>query len=113
MAATGHWTAIAVAFGFAAAGCASLEETPLAPNMARLDVAPTAPPAFPLAAGPADATLREAAALTLSRGYQFFRLTPIYGLAFNHFGVTVVMFRAGESAARGAFDAGAILAAGV
>ncbi len=87
----------------AAAGCAQIQETPLAPNMARLDVNP------PWAPGGADAALRYAAELTLRSGYSAFRITPVYALAFNNFGVTVVMFRAGDPGAGGAIDAAAVL----
>jgi hypothetical protein len=86
-----------------AAGCVSTQETPLAPNMVRLDVAPSGAPFI------REATLRRAAELTLRNGYSAFRLTPIYMLAFDDFGVTVVMFHAGDPGAVGAFDAAAIL----
>src|SRR5271165_1496460 len=73
--------------GVAAVGCARIQETPLASNMVRLDVNP------PWASGGSEATLRYAAELTLRSGYSAFRLTPIYSLAFNNFGVTVEMLR--------------------
>jgi hypothetical protein len=95
---------VAVALlGVWAVGCARIQETPLAPNMVRLDVNP------PWAPVDSEATLGYAAELTLRSGYSAFRLTPIYALAFNNFGVTVVMFRAGDPGAKGAFDAARIL----
>lgn len=84
--------------------CGGLQELPLAPSMARLDVGPSAEPFV------GGATLRRAAELTLQNGYSAFRLTPIYTQAFDQFGVTVVMFDAGDPRARDAFDAAAILA---
>src|SRR5277367_2506439 len=92
---------IAVALGLA--GCASIQETPFAPNMVRLDVKPYAAPFV------REATLRRAAELTLQDGYSAFRLMPIYVFAFDDFGVTVVMFHAGDPSAYHAFDAAAIL----
>ena len=89
--------------GVAAVGCARIQETPLAPNMVRLDVNP------PWVPGGSEATLRYAAELTLRSGYSAFRLTPIYALAFNNFGVTVVMLRAGDPGAKDAFDAAEVL----
>jgi len=91
---------------FAAAGvsaCASTQELQFAPNMARLDVGPSVAPSV------REATLRRAAELTLENGYTAFRLTPIYMLAFDHFGVTVVMLHAYDPAAKEAFDATEIL----
>ena len=70
----------------AVSGCAGIHETPLAPNMVRLDVNP------PSAPGGFEDVFRYAAELTLRNGYSAFRLTPIYAQAFNYFGVTVVMF---------------------
>ena len=101
-----HLKAVIVVLGLAAAGCASIVETPLAPNMVRLDVNP------PWAPEGRDATLRYAAELTLRSGYSAFRLTPIYAQAFNNFGVTVVMLRAGDPGALGAFDAAEVLGRG-
>jgi hypothetical protein len=89
-----------IAVTLALSGCASIQETPFAPNMVRLDVQPYT---APLVGG---ATLRRAAELTLQNGYSAFRLMPIYVHAFDEFGVTVVMFHAG---AYGAFDAAAVL----
>jgi hypothetical protein len=83
--------------------CAGTEEFQFAPNMVRLDVGPSVAPLV------REATLRRAAELTLRNGYSAFRLTPIYMLAFDHFGVTVVMFRAGDPAAEDAFDAAEVL----
>jgi hypothetical protein len=83
--------------------CAGTQEYPLAPNMVRLDINP---PAAPFAR---EATLRRAAELTLLNGYRAFRLEPIYVEAFDHFGVTVVMFRAGDPRAEDAFDAAEVL----
>ncbi|MBV9290617.1 MAG: hypothetical protein JO288_22840 [Hyphomicrobiales bacterium] len=91
----------------AAAGvsaCASMEELQFAPNMVRLDVGrPSVAPSV------GEVTLRRAAELTLQNGYTAFRLTPIYTLAFDHFGVTVVMFHAYDPGATDAFDAAAVL----
>ena len=53
------------------AGCATIQETALAPNMVRLDVEPYAAPFV------GEATLRRAAELTLQNGYSAFRLMPI------------------------------------
>jgi hypothetical protein len=82
-----------------AAGCAGFQETRLAPNIVRLDVNP------PLAPFGRDAAVRRAAEVTLQSGYTAFRLSPIYSMAFNEFGVIVIMFRAGDPDAAGAFDA--------
>ena len=85
--------------------CNGVKEYPLAPNMVRLDVdSPTAPFVR-------DRTLRRAAELTLQNGYSAFRLDPIYVEAFDQFGVTVVMFHAGDPRAEGAFDAAEVLKA--
>jgi hypothetical protein len=92
-----------IALAFALAGCASVEETQFAPNMVRLDVTPYA---APLAGQTA---LRRAAELTLLNGYSAFRLMPIYTQAFDKFGMTVVMFHAGDPGAYGAYDAAAVL----
>jgi hypothetical protein len=94
---------IAALLAVAAVGCARMQETPLAPNMVRLDAS------APWAPGGTDATVREAAEITLRSGYDAFRLTPVYALAFNNFGVTVVMFRAGDPAARDAINAADVL----
>ena len=83
--------------------CASPQEFQFAPNMVRLDVGPSVAPLV------REGTLRRAAELTLQNGYSAFRLTPIYMLAFDHFGVTVVMIRAGDPAANEAFDAAEVL----
>jgi hypothetical protein len=96
-------TCVLVAVALALTGCASIQETAFAPNMVRLDVKPYAAPFV------REATLRRAAELTLQNGYSAFRLTPIYALAFDEFGVTVVMFHVGGSSAYHAFDAAAIL----
>jgi hypothetical protein len=96
-------TSVLVAVALALVGCASIQETAFAPNMVRLDVKPYAAPFV------REATLRRAAELTLQNGYNAFRLTPIYALAFDEFGVTVVMFHVGDSSAYDAFDAAAIL----
>jgi hypothetical protein len=84
-------------------GCASIQETALAPNMVRLDVEPYAAPFV------GEATMRRAAELTLQNGYSAFRLMPIYVHAFDEFGVTVVMFHVGDPSAYGAFNAAAVL----
>ena len=85
-------------------GCVSTEELQFAPNMVRLDVGrPSVAPSV------GEATLRRAAELTLQNGYTAFRLTPIYMLGFDHFGVTVVMFHANDPEATDAFDAAAVL----
>jgi hypothetical protein len=98
------WTLFGlIASALALASCASIQETALAPNMVRLDVEPYAAPSV------GDATLRRAAELTLQDGYSAFRLMPIYVHAFDEFGVTVVMFRAGDPSAFGAFNAAAVL----
>jgi len=89
--------------GAGLAGCYSTEELPLAPNMVRLDVGPSGAPFV------REATLRRAAELTLENSYSAFRLIPIYMQAFNEFGVTVVMFHAGDPGARDAFDAVEVL----
>jgi hypothetical protein len=91
---------VLIATALALAGCASIRETPFAPNMIRLDVNPYAAPFV------REATLRRAAELTLQSGYSAFRLMPIYVQAFDDFGVTVVMFHAGAS---DTFDAAAVL----
>jgi hypothetical protein len=84
-------------------GCATIQETALAPNMVRLDVEPYAAPFV------GEATMRRAAELTLQNGYSAFRLMPIYVHAFDEFGVTVVMFHIGDRSAYGAFNAEAAL----
>ena len=89
--------------GLGVSGCVSTQELPLAPNIVRLDVSPTGAPLV------REATLRRAAELTLENGYSAFRLIPIYMQAFNDFGVTVVMFHAGDPAAKDAFDAAEVL----
>ena len=94
---------VAAVAGLGASACATTQELRFAPNMVRLDVGPPAAPFV------GEATLRRAAELTLENGYTAFRLTPVYGLAFDHFGVTVVMFRAGDPEAEGAFDAAKVL----
>jgi hypothetical protein len=92
-----------IAGALALAGCASIQETAMAPNMVRLDVEPYAAPFV------GDATLRRAAELTLEKGYSAFRLMPIYVHGFDEFGVTVVMFYVGDPSAYGAFNAAAVL----
>lgn len=94
----------AVVAGLGLSACGGVEELPLAPNLVRLDVSPSGAPFV------GGATLRRAAELTLQNGYSAFRLTPIYAQAFDRFGVTVVMFDAGDPRARDAFDATAVLA---
>jgi hypothetical protein len=94
---------VAALAGLGASACAGIQETPLAPNMVRLDVDPPAAPSI------GEAALRRAAELTLRNGYSAFRLSPIYVEAFDHFGVTVIMFRAGDPRAADAFDAARIL----
>ena len=89
--------------GLSAVGCATIQETRLAPNIVRLDVNP------PTAPFGTNATLRRAAELTLQSGYSAFRLSPIYSMAFNNFGVMVVMLYAGDPDAKSAFDAVAVL----
>ena len=85
------------------AACASPQEYPLAPNMVRIDVDSPAAPFV------RDRTLRRAAELTLQNGYSAFRFDPIYVESFDRFGVTVVMFRAGDPRSEGAFNAVEIL----
>ena len=94
---------IATIAGLGVSACGGIQELPLAPNIVRLDVTPLGAPFI------GEATLRRAAELTLQNGYSAFRLTPIYMMAFDHFGVTVVMFRAGDPAANDAFDAAEVL----
>jgi hypothetical protein len=94
---------VAAVVCFGAAACASTQETPLAPNMVRIDVDSPAAPFV------RDRTLRRAAQLTLQNGYSAFRLDPIYVESFDRFGVTVVMFHAGDPRAAGAFDATDVL----
>ncbi len=96
-------TYILIAVALALAGCSSIQETAVAPNMVRLDVKPYAVPFV------REATLRRAAELTLQNGYSAFRFMPIYVNAFDDFGVTVVMFNVGDPSAYGAFDAAAVL----
>ena len=83
--------------------CADTQEYPMAPNMVRLDISPPTAPFI------RETTLRRAAEITLQNGYSAFRLEPIYVEAFDQFGVTVVMFHAGDPRAAGAFDAAAVL----
>jgi hypothetical protein len=92
-----------IAGALAPGGCASIQETPFAPNMVRLDVKPYAEPSV------GEATLRRAAELTLQNGYSAFRLMPIYVESFDEFAVTVVMFHNGDASAYGAYNAAAIL----
>ena len=94
---------VAAIIGLSLSACADTQEYPLAPNMVRLDVNPPAAPFV------REATLRRAAELTIRNGYSAFRLEPIYVEAFDHFGVTVVMFHAGDPRAEDAFDAADIL----
>jgi hypothetical protein len=94
---------IIAAIALSVSACASPQEYPIAPNMVRLDLnAPAAPFVR-------EDALRRAAELTLLNGYSAFRLEPIYMLAFDHFGVIVTMFRAGDPRARDAFDAAELL----
>jgi len=94
---------VAAIAGLSVSACADMQEYPMAPNMVRLDINP---PAAPFAR---ETTLRRAAELTLRNGYSAFRLEPIYVQAFDHFGVTVVMFHAGDPRAEDAFDAAEVL----
>jgi hypothetical protein len=94
---------IAVIAALSVSACESTQEYPIAPNMVRLDVSPPAGPYV------REATLRRAAELTLQNGYSAFRIEPIYVQAFDDFGVTIVMFHAGDPRAGGAFDAAAVL----
>ena len=94
---------VAVIACLGAAACASTQESRLAPNLVRIDVDRPAAPFV------GDATLRRAAQLTLQNGYSAFRLDPIYVESFDRFGVTVVMFHAGDPRAEGAFDAANVL----
>ena len=96
-------TYVLIAVALALTGCAGIQETAFAPNMVRLDVKPYAEPFV------RDATMRRAAELTLQNGYSAFRLMPIYVHGFDDFGVTVVMFHAGDPGAYDAFDAVAVL----
>jgi hypothetical protein len=92
---------IAAVASLGVAACDSTQEYRLAPNMVRMDVEP------PTAPFVGDATLRRAAELTLRNGYSAFRLDPIYVESFDRFGVTVVMFHAGDP--RAEFDAADVL----
>ena len=95
---------VAAVASLGASACATTQELQFAPNMVRLDVGrPSVAPSV------GEATLRRAAELTLQNGYTAFRLTPIYMLGFDHFGVTVVMFHAYDPEATDAFDAAAVL----
>jgi hypothetical protein len=94
---------VLIAVALALTGCAGIQETAFAPNMVRLDVKPYAEPFV------REATMRRAAELTLQDGYSAFRLMPIYVHGFDDFGVTVVMFHAGDPGAYEAFDAVAVL----
>jgi hypothetical protein len=94
---------VAAIAGLSVSACADVQEYPVAPNMVRLDVNP--PAGFSVR----EAALRRAAEVTLRNGYSAFRLEPIYALAFDHFGVTVVMFHAGDPRAQDAFDAAYVL----
>jgi len=86
-------------------GCATTQETPLAPNFVRLDTS------APFTSELASQTMQRAAELTLQNGYTHFRLTPMYWTTGGTgVGVTVVMFHAGEAGAIGAFDATTALA---
>jgi hypothetical protein len=94
---------VAAIAGLSVSACADTQEYPMARNMVRLDISPPAAPFV------GEATLRRAAELTLRNGYSAFRLEPIYVQAFDHFGVTVVMFRGGDPRAEDAFDAADVL----
>jgi hypothetical protein len=94
---------VAAIAGLTMSACAGMQEYPLAPNIVRLDINP---PTEPFAR---EAMLRRAAELTLQNGYSAFRLEPIYVQAFGHYGVTVVMFHAGNPRAEDAFDAAEVL----
>ena len=94
---------VATIAGLSMSACAVTQEYPFAPNMVRLDINP------PVAPFAREATLRRAAELTLHNGYSAFRLETIYVEAFDHFGVTVVMFHAGDPRAEDAFDAAEVL----
>ena len=96
-------TYVLIAVALALTGCAGIQETAFAPNMVRLDVKPYAEPFV------REVTMRRAAELTLQNGYSAFRLMPIYVHGFDDFGVTVVMFHAGDPGAYNAFDAVAVL----
>jgi hypothetical protein len=94
---------IAAIAGLGLSACGGIQELPFAPNMVRLDVSPSGAPFI------GEATMRRAAEVTLQNGYSAFRLTPIYALSFNRFGVTVVMFRAGDPGSWNAFEAAEVL----
>ena len=98
-----HNLIVAAIAGLNLSACAAMQEYRLAPNMVRLDINATAAPFAQ------EAMLRRAAQLTLWNGYSAFRLEPIYALAFDNLGVTVVMFPAGDPRAEGAFEAADIL----
>jgi hypothetical protein len=91
---------------FGASACADMQETPFAPNMVRLDVKPSGVLFTPSVR---EAALRRAAELTLQNDYSAFQISPIYVLAFDNFGMTVVMFHAGDPRANYAFDAAEVL----
>jgi hypothetical protein len=90
---------VAAAAALGVSACAGIQESPMAPNMVRLDVDS---PAAPLTG---QALMRRAAELTIFNGYSAFRLEPIYVQSFDQYGVTVVMFHADDSRAFGAYDA--------
>jgi len=94
---------LAAAAALCVSACAGIQEYPMAPNMVRLDVDW---PAAPLSG---QAFLRRVAELTIFNGYSLFRLEPIYVQAFDKYGVTVVMFHAGDPRAFGAYDAVTVL----
>jgi hypothetical protein len=119
---------VALLFAAGLAGCVNTHETPLAPNMVRLDTHASGA----LFAGQATGqTVRRAAEVTVQNGYSHFRLEDAHvssGSQFTGFystyltglptpvdrpttdvGVTVVMFHADEPGAKGAFDAAAVL----
>ena len=98
-----RYLVFAAVVGLSVSACAGPQELPLAPNMVRLDVTPPVQPFV------GEATLRRAAEITLQNGYTAFRLTPIYMLAFDQFGVTVVMLPAVDPGARDEFDAREVL----
>lgn len=117
-----------VALGIA--GCVTTQEMPLAPNAVRLD---TQAAGLLFTGQAVPQTMRRAAQATLARGYTHFRLDGVSMQQGQQFGgvivqshgnfataqsinrptanaaATVIMYRAGDPGAAGAFDAAQVL----